>query len=114
MAFVLDRVYGVRTPSILINHFDTIFKKCQNLKKKFPKAVISIVIPDGVASGVGIGPELLISKLQAKLGKEVNCAQETMSVDLVASATGDHYQEFSPGSARTAGKREVSGIIVTL
>jgi len=109
--FVLDQVYGTKTPAILLNQIEAVHKKCMKIKKRFPSAKISIFIPASTAQMGGISIELLMEKLKEKIkGMSVE-EVENLEVDVVESASGDHYVEFG-GNSRIHGKRSVSGVLI--
>lgn len=112
MAFVLDRVYGNTTSAILQNQVQTVYKKLARLSERFPEAPLSLFVTEASAKTCGISLELLGERLTAALGAsaEVRNAEE-VSIDVVASASGDHYVEFG-GSARNAGVRTSNGIVI--
>ena len=112
MAFVLDRIYGTNTPSILINQIEVVYKKFAKIRRDFPEAKVSILVSvDAIQTG-GISRELLVEKLNEKLGGKLDIKEaQKVEVDVAESAAEDHYVEFG-GDARTAGKREVSGVLI--
>jgi hypothetical protein len=112
ISFVLDRIYGINTPTILENHINTILKKQKMLKQKFPEAKIGIFVPNIVLSGA-LSPEMLINKL--KENNNIDATLETVDVDIIKSAMSDHYIEFGGnGDARKSGARQVRGIRLSL
>lgn len=112
MAFILDRVYGMNTPGILINQIEVVCKKYKNIKKRFSDSKISIFISSSAIQTSGISKELLIERLKEKNGEKFDIqGVENIEVDVVKSVSGDHYVEFG-GSARSDGKRLVSGVLI--
>lgn len=109
MTYVLDRVYGTNTPIILENNLSILIKKVALIKEQFPTAAISIFVPEEALFSSGISADLLIKNLEEKNVQGIN---QQLTIDVAQSAAGDHYIEFG-GSARTAGKRVVSGVFIT-
>jgi flavodoxin len=113
MAFVLDRVYGTNTPSILINQIQSVYKKYAKLKREFPEAKISILVSEAAIQTGGLSGKLLVEKLREKVGEHVGIEEVShLEVMVAESSAGDHYVEFG-GSARSAGARPVSGVLVS-
>lgn len=110
LAFVLDRVYGVCTPFILTNHITAVLKKYEAIKKKFPTCNLSVLVSQASIATGGLNEKMLTSSLK-ELEKDLIIEEATGEVDVVESATGDHYVEFG-GSCRENGKRKVSGIVI--
>ena len=114
MAFIFDKVYGNKTPSILINQVETILKKYKDIKRNFPNINLSLFISDPAMSSSGVSPESLSNKLKESLkGEKFLIQNEKIEVDLIKSAFGDNYVEFSGGS-RSYGEREVEGLHLRL
>lgn len=113
LALVLDRTYGNCTPDIFINHLRTVWKKYLQLKKGFPDSHLSVVIPKVVVGLGGLSVEVLQNKLSADLGEKLILGEESVYINVVPSATGDHYVEFG-GGARTPGERTVQSIILKI
>ncbi len=112
MAFVFDRIYGTNTPAILVNQIETVYKKYTKIKRQFPNAKISVFVSDAAISAGSISRELLIGKLKEKIGAKLNTQEiEEAEVDVVQSASGDHYVEFG-GGARDFGKRQIGGVLL--
>lgn len=112
MAFVFDRVYGSCTPFILTNHIAAVAKQYTMIKKRFPECRLSIMVTNAAMSTSGQSETLLQEHLKAQLGKEFTIGHSSAEVDIVPSATGDHYVEFFGGGCRTSGKRAVSGLVI--
>jgi len=109
IAFVLDKVYGTSTPTILENHVDTIRKKMEELKTKFPGIKISIFVSEAAMSSGGTTTNMLQETFESK---DMLVSAESVEVDVAASAAGDHYIELG-GAPRQAGKRQVSGVLIS-
>jgi len=109
-AFVLDKIYGTNTPTILENQIEAVLKKQRSIKQRFPDAKISVFVSDVAISTGGTSADMLLERFKAKniLGQT-----ETIEVNVVESATGDHYIEFG-GGARTAGKRQANGVLLSI
>lgn len=110
IAFVLDKIYGTNTPTILENQIEAVLKKQRSIKQRFPNAKISVFVSYVAISTGGTSADMLLERFKAKniLGQT-----ETIEVNVAESATGDHYIEFG-GGARTAGKRQASGILLSI
>ena len=114
MVFVLDRVYGTNTPAILINQIEAVYKKFAKIKREFPNAKISMFVTDSAIQTSGLSSHLLVEKLQEKFGGRVRLEQAVdAQVDVVESASGDHYVEFG-GGARTSGVRVINGVVLRI
>ncbi len=121
MAFVLDRVWGTNTPTILINQIEVVYKKYSKIKKTFPDAKVSILVTSSAVQTGGISATLLIEKLREKTGGKAYIDEVlNAEVNVVESAAGDHYIEFGKhyielgDSSRSAGMRAVSGVVLKL
>lgn len=112
MAFVFDRIYGVQTPTILINQLETVIKKYRRLKQRFPKVKLSIFISDSAIATAGMSSDMLVSRTQNTLNGN-HIKEEDVTVDVAQSAMADHYIEFG-GDTRTHGKRNARGVIIRL
>lgn len=110
MAFVLDRIYGTNTPTILENQVEAVLKKYRAIKQRFPNIRLSIFVSDAAASSGGTSLDMMQERFKQK---NINAEIELVEVDVAESAMGHHYIEFG-GPARAAGKRKVNGIIITL
>jgi hypothetical protein len=113
MSFVMDQVYGAKSADILLAHVLTVYKKYRALKDSFPEAKLSLAIPGATLNNAGIDDELLIKRVQEKLGD--NITFEVLAgakVDIPASALSDNYVEFGKKDARTAGERNFAGLII--
>jgi len=109
MVFVLDNIYGLNTPKILESHVDVLLKKYRLIKQRFPNIKLSVFITQ---AAVSTGGSSLIEfseriKLQEIVGEIRN-----LEIDVIKSAMGDHYMEFS-GMGRGSGKRIADGILIS-
>lgn len=113
MAFVLDKVYESNTPTIMENNILAIMKKITSLRQRFPNAKLGVFVSDLALITTSSG----ISNVQNLLNSlNMDVLQESVSVDIVPSAMGDHYTEFGckgDVNARTTGQRTVGGIMIT-
>jgi len=109
ITFVLDKVYGTNTPTILINQIGAVLKKYQSIKQKFPNIKLSVFVSGSAISSSGLSTDLLIQNLREK--NILAQAEENVEVNLAESAAGDHYAEFG-GSPRTFGERTVNGVTI--
>jgi len=109
-AFILDRIYGTNTPTILENQIEAVLKKQRAIKQRFPDARISIFVSDAAISTGGTSADMLLERFRMK---NVTGQMETIEVNVAESATGDHYIEFGGGS-RSAGKRQANGVLLTV
>ena len=109
ISFVLDKIYGQNTPIILENHVDTILSKVRQIKKRFPNIKLSIFVTHSALSSSGTSSDMFINTLS---NKKIQAVSETVNVNVVNSAFGDHYIEFG-GGERSFGERSVNGVIIT-
>lgn len=109
-AFVLDRIYGANTPTILENQVEAILKKYRSIKQRFPNIKLSVFVSDAAVSTGGTSMDMMQERFKSK---NITVERELVEVDVAGSAAGDHYIEFG-GSARTAGKRQVNGLVLSL
>jgi len=80
------------------------------LKRRFPDAKISVLVTSAALSTGGISREMFIERLKVK---KLQASPETVETDILESALGDHYIEFG-GGGRSAGKRVIGGIIISI
>jgi hypothetical protein len=112
MSFVLDRVYGSKSPDILISNILTVYKKYKTIKKEIPRAKISISISKEAMASVGFNNELLIKRMK-ELSPEIQSAEYTdINSNIPESAFSDNYVEFGNKDARESGERVFSGIVL--
>lgn len=109
ITFVLDRIYGTNTPTILENQIEAVLKKYRTIKQRFPGIRLSVFVSDAAISTGGTSPDMLLERFKSK---NISAEKEIVEVNVVESATGDHYIEFS-GNGRAAGKRQVGGIAIS-
>ncbi len=109
-SFVIDNLYGTRTPSILENQVETIIKKSRMIKQRFPNSKISVFVSDAALSSSGALAETLIKNLSYE---KIFAQKEEINVDIIESAAADHYIEIG-GESRTSGERTVNGIIINI
>ncbi len=108
MGFVFDRLYGASTPSVLESQIMTVVKKLKKLKNEYPTANLSVFVTQAAITSGGISIDILEEWLKEN-STENTIEQVQGTVDVIQSASGDHYVEFG-GRTRTAGARSVSGI----
>lgn len=117
MSFVFDQVYGSKSSDILISHIAAVFKKYQDIKKTFPTIKLSLFITDSAMQSVGLDSDLLTKRLQELRDfNEKKYSLESIKdiiVNVAESASGEHYMEFG-GDSRTAGERNVDGIVIKI
>lgn len=111
LSFVVDRLYGNHSETILLNNIDTIMKKYRSMRELLPQANLSICITDSAITSALSSESLLRQKLQDKYGSRLVIVSEVVGVDVKASALGDHYVEFGGGS-RTPGHRAVGSLVI--
>ncbi len=114
LALVMDQVYGTCTPFILTNHIVTAFKTVRNIKERFPDCPLGVFVTSAALRTGAASADQLIPALTKALGKKVHVENTTLEVDVAKSALGDHYIEFGGGNARAAGKRTVTGLMISL
>ncbi|MEK7187153.1 MAG: hypothetical protein AAB690_02550 [Patescibacteria group bacterium] len=110
MAFVLDRIYGVNTPTVLESQVGAVLKKYRVIKQRFPDVKLTVFVSDVAVSTGGTSIEMFLERLNSK---NVSVKKEVVEVNVAESSVGDHYIEFG-GSARSAGKRQVNGIVLSI
>lgn len=108
MAFVLDRIYGVSTPTVLENQVEAVLKKYRGIRQRFPNIKLNIFVSDAAIVTGGTSKEMFMETLKAK---NITCQTETVDVNVIESAFSDHYVEFG-GETRKFGKRQISGILL--
>jgi hypothetical protein len=113
MSFIFDRVYGSKSPDILIAHVLTVYKTFKALKTQFKDANISLVISDNAMLSVGLDQELFQKKIKEKITdvKSFDYATDLVA-DIPASALSDNYIEFGGNNARASGERAFSGLVI--
>lgn len=113
MSFVMDKVYGSKSPDVLISNTLAVFKKYQAIKKEMPEAKISVTISSAALLSVGLSPELMSKRLKELLPAVKLLEHEgELSADVPESSLSDNYVEFSGGGARKTGERSFSGLII--
>ncbi len=113
MSFVMDRVYGSKSPDVLVSNILSVFKKYQAIKKDIPEARISIAVSGEAMSSVGLSSELLEKRLKAVLPEtKFTGYPDDLTATIPKSPFGDNYVEFGTGSARVAGERKFSGLVL--
>ncbi len=110
VAFVLDRVYGIHSPTIVENHIDTLIKKYRQIKQRFPDINLKIFVTDSSITGNGLAPNVLAEKL---VGRSIPAERTHANVDVATSAFSDSYIEFG-GDTRQSGERNVAGILISI
>lgn len=110
IAFVLDRLYGTNTPTILENHIEAVLKKYRSINQRFPNIKLFVFVSEAAASTAGTSLDMIQEMFKTK---NITTEKEFVEVDVTESATGDHYIELG-GLARTAGKRQVNGLVLSL
>ncbi|HSX18620.1 MAG TPA: hypothetical protein VLE91_00640 [Candidatus Saccharimonadales bacterium] len=108
IAFVLDTIYGIHTPTILGNHVETIVKKYRQIKKQFPDINLKIFVTQAAISTGATSLEYFTDDLKRK---DMSVSNETVEVDVAPSAFSDHYIEFG-GDSRSDGVRQVNGLLI--
>ncbi|MBU1039396.1 hypothetical protein KKC17_04215 [Patescibacteria group bacterium] len=113
MSFVMDRVYGSKSPDILISNIISIVKKYKSIKKEIPEAKISVSVSQEAMSSVGLDAALLNKRLQSVLPDiKVSESVQDLVADIPKSSFSDNYVEFGNGSSREHGERKFSGSII--
>lgn len=113
-AFVLDRIYGKRAPDILDNHIAVIVKKMRAVRIQHPEARLYVMITAAALQSVGVSPAAMNDIIRQRYGATIHRVDVgSARVDVAPSAAADHYIEFGLGP-RTAGERQVEGIVLTL
>lgn len=113
MSFVFDKIYGTQTPTISINHLETVIKKYRQLKQRFPQAKLSIFVTDSAIATSGLSQDMLVARMKNSLGNSVYIQEEQVEMNVAESAMSDHYIEFG-GESRKSGTRKVEGITIRL
>lgn len=114
LSLVFDRMYGVQSADIFMNHVSVIWQKYLSVKARFPGAKVSVFVTDSALSSAGVSKEIFEQKVAKTIGEEAVVSRlDGATVDVPESAGEDHYIEFG-GGARTSGERQVSGFILSL
>lgn len=108
ISFVLDKIYGTNTPTILISQIEAVVKKYKMIKEKFPNIKLSVFVSDSAILG-NLSPDSLIIALKEK--KIIGQIENKVEVNIVESAAGDHYIDLDEVH-RKSGKRLVNGVII--
>ncbi|MCK9186139.1 hypothetical protein M0P48_01735 [Candidatus Gracilibacteria bacterium] len=93
LSFVMDNVYGTRSPDILVANVLTVLKKLKALKKANPSLSMDIFVTDAALSSCGLTLQYLQEKILKEFGK-VSLNQTKKSVTVSPSASGDGYYEI--------------------
>ncbi len=111
-AFVLDRIYGMKSATVLANHIRVMLKKMEALHTRFPDARLSLCIPQGAVSSVATSFEHLSRVLAEHLGENFTLsAQGKITLTVTPSPLGDHYLEIG-GDAKNTGDRIIEGVFI--
>ncbi len=116
MSFVMDQLYGTKNRDTLVGHVETIIKKARDLKRQFPEAPISIIIPKNTFSSCSVasGARELRDFLGSQEGMMVSDVTGR-KVNVPESGFGDHYIEFeNTVGPRAFGEREINGVEIIL
>ena len=113
VSFVLDNVYGAKSPDVLLNHVMAVAKKYRQIKDRFPESTISIIVSQPAMSGTGTDPVVLMDKIKETM-PTVQLSKEDVLAHLPASAVGDHYVEFGGSWGRVNGDISVSGLVLRI
>jgi hypothetical protein len=112
MAFVMDRIYGHRTPAILENHVKTMIKKCRQLQRGNEDVVLDIFVSSAALATAGLSEDRLIAAMTKNDVSVEAVIAPYATVQVAPSAAGDHYIEFAGDDARKAGPKQVSGVLL--
>ncbi|KKU37983.1 MAG: hypothetical protein UX99_C0011G0018 [Candidatus Amesbacteria bacterium GW2011_GWB1_47_26] len=69
-----------------------------------------VLVSDTAISTGGISTDMFLERLKSK---NISVEKEAVEVNVAESSAGDHYIEFG-GGARSAGKRQVNGVILSI
>ncbi len=110
MAFILDRIYGSGTPVVFQNNIQTVLKKIEIIKQRFPNINLSLFIPSNISFSGGMTTGDLLEYLEHR---GIPGKIESITVDVAKSAMGDPYIEFVPNTQRKPGRRTgLQGIVI--
>lgn len=109
ISFVIDNLYGFRSPTILEGHINTLLKKIDQIKTKFPKSKVSIFVSEAALTSSGTPTSSLIKKYQ---DSGFIVSEEEVDANFLKSSFGDHYVEVTGGNVRDPGIKKVKGIIL--
>ncbi len=113
MSFIMDRVYGSKSPDALLSNILSVYKKYQAIKKEMPDAKLSISVTYEAMQSAGLSTALFTQKVGALLAGVHNMEEFSHKVaDIPKSAFSDNYIEFGVGGARSSGARTFSGVSI--
>ncbi len=108
MSFVFDKVYGTKTPTILLNQIEVVIKKYKEIKKKFPDSRLSLFVTNAALESSGLSVESLKRDLP-----NMKCGTKTININVLKSPVADHYIEIGSGSSRSSGgEMVVNGVLL--
>ncbi len=125
LSFVMDNVYGTRSPDILAVNVLTVLKKMKALKKSTGSKSIDIFVTDAALISCGLTMEHLEKKIHDEFGS-TSMRRTTKNVTVEPSASGDGHYEIGGGfngrtspimksdGSLTATTGAVSGIAISL
>lgn len=113
MSFVMDRVYGSKSPDVLISNVLSVFKKYQAIKKEMPEAQISISVSEEAMKSAGLNKEMFSQRIKEKI-KDIASLNyvDDLTANIPKSAYSDNYVEFGGNYARSVGERKFSGCVL--
>ncbi|MFA6305402.1 MAG: FHA domain-containing protein [Candidatus Gracilibacteria bacterium] len=113
-SFVMDNVYGVRSPDILVTNVLAVLKKLRSIRRVAGAQSIDIFVTDAALNSCGLTLQHLQEKIQKEFGR-VSLRETTRAVTVAPSASGDGHYEIGGGfngrvSAVTGFDGTVSGV----
>lgn len=113
MSFVMDKVYGSKSPDVLFGNVSAVYKKYQAIKKEFPEAHLSISVANSTIGSVGLGYDTFEKKLRDLLGDKIEIEfSDELNASIPKSSLSDNYIEFGNVGARANGDRQFAGLVL--
>ncbi|PIZ76411.1 hypothetical protein COY05_01355 [Candidatus Peregrinibacteria bacterium CG_4_10_14_0_2_um_filter_38_24] len=92
LSFVMDNVYGARSPDILVTNVLAVLRKLRSIRNVAGSRSIDIFVTDAALNSCGLTLQHLQEKIQKEFGKAL-LSETTKAVTVAPSASGDgHYE----------------------
>lgn len=113
LSFVMDNVYGARSPDILTVNVLTVLKKMKAIKKSVGSTSLDIFITDAALMSCGLSQVHLEKKIREEFGV-VSARRVIKTVTVAPSASGDaHYEIGGVFNGRVSGNNPNGGFTST-
>ncbi|MDP2642479.1 MAG: hypothetical protein Q8P62_01395 [Candidatus Peregrinibacteria bacterium] len=92
LSFVMDNVYGARSPDILVTNVLAVLRKLKSIRNVAGSRSIDIFVTDAALNSCGLTLQHLQEKIQKEFGKAL-LSETIKAVTVAPSASGDgHYE----------------------